>query len=72
MRCQIISATLLNPQTLDLVPMSRPARRRRRSAAISPAQTAERREFGAVSVFRVRVAAGDRFAEGVTVGRRGR
>lgn len=58
---------LLNPQTLDLVAMSRECPL---SAAVSsdiPGARAERLEIGAVSLFRVRVDGGDRFAAGVDV-----
>jgi hypothetical protein len=61
-------ATYLNPQALDLVATSEtcPA-----GAAVTgdiAGALVERREFGAVSGFRQPTGAGDRFAEGVTVG----
>ena len=61
-------ATFLNPQTLDLVATSTTCPQKTQVSGDVAGLSAERREFGAVSAFRLRVAAGDRFAEAVTVG----
>jgi hypothetical protein len=61
-------ATFLNPQTLDLVATSTTCPVTTQVSGDVAGLTAERRAFGAVSAFRLRVSAGDRFAEGVTVG----
>ena len=58
---------LLNPQTLDLVAVSRTCPSPAVVTSDVPGATAERVDLGETSVFRVRVNAGDRFAEGVDV-----
>ena len=58
---------LLNPQTLDLVAVSRTCPSPAMVTSDVPGATAERFDLGETSVFRVRVNAGDRFAEGVDV-----
>jgi hypothetical protein len=59
--------TLLNPQTLDLVAVSRSCPAPAVVSSDVPGAVAERMEAGATSVFRVRVSGGGRFAEGVDV-----
>ena len=59
--------TLLNPQTLDLVAVSRSCPAPAVVSSDVPGAVAERLDVGALSVFRVRTSGGDRFAEGVDV-----
>jgi hypothetical protein len=59
--------TLLNPQTLDLVALSRSCPPPAVVTSDVPGVTAERIDVGATSVFRARVGGGDRFASGVDV-----
>jgi hypothetical protein len=59
--------TFLNPQTLDLVAVSRSCPAPALVTSDIPGVTAERMDVGLTSVFRVRVNGGDRFAAGVDV-----
>jgi hypothetical protein len=59
--------TYLNPQTLDLVAVSRSCPSPALVTSDIPGVTAERMDVGPTSVFRVRVNGGDRFASGVDV-----
>ena len=59
--------TYLNPQTLDLVAVSRSCPSPALVTSDIPGVTAERMDVGSTSVFRVRVHGGDRFASGVDV-----
>jgi hypothetical protein len=58
---------LLNPQTLDLVAVSRACPAPAVVTSDVPGVPAERLDVGSTSVFRVRVNGGDRFASGVDV-----
>jgi len=58
---------LLNPQTLDLVALSRLCPSPAVVTSDVPGATAERIDVGSTSVFRVRAGSGDRFASGVEV-----
>jgi hypothetical protein len=58
---------LLNPQTLDLVAVSRSCPAPAVVTSDVPGARAERMDLGPISVFRVRAQGGDRFAEGVDV-----
>jgi hypothetical protein len=62
--------TLLNPQTLDLIAVTRACPAPATVTSDVPGATAERMDVGLASVFRVRVSGGDRFAEGVDVSAR--
>jgi hypothetical protein len=57
----------LNPRTLDLVAVSRSCPTPAVVTSDVPGAIAERMDVGQTSVFRVRAAGGDRFAEGVDV-----
>jgi hypothetical protein len=58
---------LLNPQTLDLIAVSRACPAPAVVTSDVPGAAAERMDVGQASVFRVRVSGGGRFAEGVDV-----